>query len=443
MKTQLKVASALAVLVGFLATTSSARAEVTLVDTAGWQIFTTGRIGAFANVLQGDGRPQTYLQQNGMEVPVHPVSDGGVQAQSDPVVNAQGQPRVGPLLAMRMRSGFLSNILTLGVRRELTENTKVSGQISLWGTAETEQRRTFYKNLPDMREAYLKVEAPWGSLLVGRALSLYSRGATEIDFLYGHGYALGSPAGFDDHGPSGGHIGYGVIAPVFVSGVQYATPSLGGLQLTVGYYDPATLVGLYWERTKLGRPEAELTYDANFAGRAKLHVFANGAYQELYARDSPRHTSAYGGGGGARLEVGPFHIGAAGHYGKGLGVSYFLNGSDSILAQGLGDELRKFDGVYVQSQLALAKFDFNLGWGITRVHQVTADVDPANFDNTFTPPIPKNSVLKSQMGVSAVVVYHIAPYLHAALDYFRSNTNWWAGEFEGVNSFAAGMTLTW
>jgi len=232
-KTQLKVASALAVLVGFLATTSSARAEVTLVDTAGWQIFTTGRIGAFANVLQGDGRPQTYLQQNGMEVPVHPVSDGGVQAQSDPVVNAQGQPRVGPLLAMRMRSGFLSNILTLGVRRELTENTKVSGQISLWGTAETEQRRTFYKNLPDMREAYLKVEAPWGSLLVGRALSLYSRGATEIDFLYGHGYALGSPAGFDDHGPSGGHIGYGVIAPVFVSGVQYATPSLGGLQLTV------------------------------------------------------------------------------------------------------------------------------------------------------------------------------------------------------------------
>jgi len=40
-------------------------------------------------------------------------------------------------------------------------------------------------------------------------------------------------------------------------------------------------------------------------------------------------------------------------------------------------------------------------------------------------------------------VYHIAPYLHAALDYFRSSTNWWAGEYEGVNSFAAGMTLTW
>jgi len=38
-------------------------------------------------------------------------------------------------------------------------------------------------------------------------------------------------------------------------------------------------------------------------------------------QDSPRHTSAYG--GGARLEVAPFHMGAAAHYGKGLGVSYF------------------------------------------------------------------------------------------------------------------------
>jgi hypothetical protein len=50
------------------------------------------------------------------------------------------------------------------------------------------------------------VEGPGGSLLVGRALSLFGRGATEIDFLYGHGYAVGAPTGFSDSGPSGGHL---------------------------------------------------------------------------------------------------------------------------------------------------------------------------------------------------------------------------------------------
>ena len=29
-----------------------------------------------------------------------------------------------------------------------------------------------------------------------------------------------------------------------------------------------------------------------------------------------------------------------------------------------------FDGLYIQSQLAQGKFDFNLGWGVTRAHQV-------------------------------------------------------------------------
>ncbi len=411
---------------------------------SGWEVYTSGRIGGFVQVLQGDGRPQMYAKNaDGIEVPIHPVSDGGVQAQSDPIVNAQGEPRVGPLLASRVRSGFLGNILTLGVRRKLSDQVVLTGQISIWGTTETDQRRTFYKNLPDEREGFIKLESPAGSLLVGRALSLYSRGATEINYLYGHAYGVGNPAGFEGSGPSGGHIGYGVLAPVFVAGVQYTTPKLAGLQLSAGYFDPATLVGLYWERTKFGRVESELTFDASFGGTAKLRVFANGAYQELYARDSPRHASVYGGGGGARLEVGPFHLGVAGHYGKGLGLYYFLNGSDSILAQGRGDELRKFDGAYVQSQLSLRNFDFNVGWGITRVHQVVADVDASNYDTTFSPPVLKSSAVKSQMGISGVVVYHFTPNLHAALDYFRSDTSWWAGEKEGVNAFSAGMTVTW
>jgi hypothetical protein len=88
-----------------------------------------------------------------------------------------------------------------------------------------------------------------------------------VELLDGQGVP---PNGFDTSGPTAGHIGYGVIANVFAGGVAYATPSFYGLQLWVGYYDPATVVGQIYQRTKLGRPEAEAIFDANFADMAGL-----------------------------------------------------------------------------------------------------------------------------------------------------------------------------
>ena len=423
----------------FLSFAASARAEVPLVKVGdGWEVYTSGRIGAFLELLKGTGVPIVY-DANG--VPLHPVGNGGIVAQTDPVV-VNGTTRPGPLLSFRVRSGFLGNILGFGVRRQLTENTTVSGFISIWGTAETDSGRTFFKNFADEREGYLKVEGPAGSLLVGRALSLFSRGATEIDFLYGHGFAVGNPAGFDTAGPSAGHIGYGVLANVFVAGATYATPRFHGLQLTAGYYDPARLVGLYWTRSKLGRPEAEATYDALIGELARLHLFLNGAWQKVYATDVPRSANVYGGGAGGRLEVGRVHLGIAGHYGQGLGVHYTLDGSDAVLNQYTTQRLRKFDGAYVQSQVVLtSKVDVSAGWGITRVHKLAEDYDPANNDpNTMQPRI---SFLRSQMGISGVVVYHASSYLHFAADYFRADVRWWLGEEQVVHGFNLGSTLVW
>ena len=378
-------------------------------------------------VLNGDGVPETP--------PGVTLANEGIAANANPA--ADGTPNAGHLFASRVRSGFLGNILTLqGVlkppdRKHHRERTGLhSGALP-----RLTQNAPFHANLPDEREGYLRVEGPAGSLLVGRALSLFSRGATEIDFLYGHGCGVGAPGGFADLGPSGGHIGYGVLANVFAAGVAYATPTFQGLQLTVGYYDPGNLVGFYYGRTKLGRPETEATYDAKLGDIGKVHVFANGAYQKLYATQASDSVSVYGAGAGARLEVGPFHIGVAAHTGKGLGVTYFLNQSDSIANQQTHD-MRTFDGGYLQTQTVVDKFDFNAGIGITRAHQLTADIDPKNADPTTG--LPKYSYLKSQMGISAVVVYHFSSYLHGALDYFRSDVKWWLGQEQVIHSFNAG-----
>lgn len=417
-----------------------ARAEASLVKSAdGWEVYSSGRIGAFAELLQGQGIPQAYADINGMPTRVHPVTIGGINVVSDPATGPDGQQNNGPILSSRVRSGFLGNVLAFGVRRQMSASTTVSAHIAIWSTVETDSRRTFLKNLPDVREGYLKIEGPGGTLVAGRTLSLFSRGATEIDFLYGHGYAVGNPAGFDAYGPSAGHIGYGILANVFVGGVAYATPSLGGLKLTVGLYDPATLVGLTWDRSKLARPEAELTYDINLGAAAKLHLFANGAFQKVYKTGSNESNDVYGAGAGGRVEVGIVHLGVAGHYGQGLGRFYFLSGDDTVLA---GDgSLRKFDGIYAQSQFILGSFDLNFGWGMTRIYQSPADVDPARYDSMTM--MPGASLLKYQMGTSAVLVHHFTANLHGAIDYFRSDTKWWLGESQVVNAFNAGVTLTW
>jgi len=423
-----------------LASAGLAHAEASLVKSAdGWEVYSSGRIGAFAELLQGQGIPKSYADINGMPTQVHPVTVGGISVVSDPTTGPDGQQANGPILSSRVRSGFLGNVLAFGLRRQVSASTTVSVHMALWSTIETDSRRTFLKNIPDIREGYLKVDGPAGTLVAGRTLSLFSRGATEIDFLYGHGYAVGNPAGFDDYGPSAGHIGYGVLANVFVAGISYATPKLGGLQLTVGLYDPAALVGLTWTRSKLARPEGELTYDLKMGAAAKLHLFVNGAFQKVYKADLPDSNQVYGVGAGGRVEVGIVHLGVAGHYGQGLGRFYFLSGDDTVLAA--DGSLRKFDGIYAQSQFILGSFDLNFGWGMTRVYQSPADVDPARYDSTTM--MPTASLLKYQMGASAVLVHHFSDNLHGAIDYFRSDTKWWLGESQVVNAFNAGMTLTW
>lgn len=441
---------------------ASARAETPLVSSSdGWEVYATGRIGVFAEVLKGDGIPQAYGQVDmdnnpstpPTTAPIHPVGNGGVAVTSDPVLQPDGTYRQGPVLASRVRSGFLGNVFGFGVRRKLTEFTIVTGHIAIWGTAETDSQRTFYRNYADWREGYINIEGPAGTLRAGRALSLFSRGAVEIDYLYAHQYGVGNPAGFAELGPSGGHIGYGVVAPVFVAGVSYATPSFHGLKLTAGYYDPGTLVGLYWTRTKLGRAEAEATYDLSFGGSGKLHVFANGAFQKLYATDSPRETNVYGVGGGGRIEIGAVHLGVATHSGQGLGIGYFLDGSDAVVAQFTTQELRRFAGYYAQAQLALGKIDLNAGWGMTRVYVLPADIDSgwctktggakpcAGFDAATNEPL--KSFLKSQTGYSGVFVYHVSPHLHLTLDYFLSDVRWQQGERQLVHAMNIGSTLTW
>ncbi|MEP7051810.1 MAG: porin [Pseudomonadota bacterium] len=408
--------------------TRRANAEVSLVKTDDLELYTSGRVGGFFSLGFGDALP----------VPLQPATEtlrpgGGFDPGNDTIPkkgsNGMDDPtQQGTFRSMRVRSGFVPNVLGFGMRTHLTPSTELTAYISIWTTIEAQGGRKTTPVVPDAREGYAKLQGPWGTFLAGRALDLFSRGATENDFLYGHGYALGYPGNIDSSGPTAGLIGFGVLAAFFSPGIVYSTPTLGGLQLNVGVYDPVPAPGNY-EATRGARPETELTYDLQTSS-VKLHLFGNGAVQKLYHAAVTDGVTAYGVGYGGRVEAGPFHLGVAGHHGKGLGLSYALEASPTTFSQ--DNSLRTFDGYSAFAQYATGTFDFNLGAGVSRVFLLESDKLATN-----------SSLIKSQVGMSAVVVYHASKHVHFSLDYFRGQFKWYLGEKQNVNFISSGMTVTW
>jgi hypothetical protein len=410
----------------------SALAEKTLLKTNDWEVYTDGRVGAFLSYARGDGLPQPTRDAAGNQI--HDVSGGGMNGQAERDLLPNGGLTQGTIERWRVRSGFIGNILGVGVRGAIDEHTKISAYIQIWAYIESEQQRKNKPNPADLRVGYMKLEGPWGSVVAGRQRTLFSRGATDIDVLYAHRYGVGFPGAIDSNGPTSGHVGFGVLGSGWSAGMVYATPPLAGLTLSLGIFDPIALQGA-WTRTKLPRGETELTFEQPFADLGKVVLFGNGAYQDLYKQDSRDSTKAWGFGLGGRVEVGPVHLGVAMHKGTGLGLNYALEASDATL-DAVGN-LRRGDGYYVQSQVVLGQVDLSAGWGITRVF--LNDEDNALDVNGNIP----HSVVKSQMGISAGVVYHVRPWWHLDVDYFRADFSWFLGEKQVVNIFNGGTTFTW
>ena len=134
-------------------------------------------------------------------------------------------------------------------------------------------------------------------------------------------------------------------------------------------------------------------------------------------------------GYGGRFELGPVHLGVAGHYGKGLGLSYALENSYAVADA--ETHLRWGDGYYVQSQFVIRKFDVFAGWGSHASSSPTSTGSPAV------------SVIKYQMGINGGIVYNVTPNLHFDLEYFRAEARWWLGEQQVLHSGAFGMTFNW
>ena len=286
-------------------------------------------------------------------------------------------------------------------------------------------------------------------MTVGRTLTLFSRGATEITYLYGYRYGLGFPGTVSNFSQStAGSVGFGVMGNGFGAGMVYATPSLGGFQLSVGGYDANTIPTTpLLNRARWPRAESEMTFIRNFGTANLVKLFVNGAWQRLYDFNGAAiSTDVYGTGFGGRLEVGPVRLGVAGHWGKGIGVTYsfepnlslyFVERTQAALtdptsACGMGNysacpspTMRTVDGGYVQLQIAAhKKLDLRAGAGVTRVHQLPEDRD-ASLWRTDGSTSTGYITIRQQVGIGAGMTIHIDDNFHFTLEYFHATFQWY------------------
>jgi hypothetical protein len=407
----------------------TALAERVIVKNDDGEVYTEGRVGGFLSYVNGDAAP---VAKEGEDI------NGGLWSATQAPQDGDDTSR-GTIDMWRVRSGFLANQLALGARGHVTPEVSVTGYVQIWAFIESEQRNKGSANPADVRQGYGKLDSPYGAFSFGRTRTLMSRGATDINVLYAHKWGVGFPNQIDSRGPTQGMVGFGVLGSGFAAGFIYGTPVLYGLQLNVGVFDPATLSGPGWLSTKLPRPETELTFERKFGETGKVVLFANGGYQKVYkpgpcgpnaAVTPPCDETVWGVGYGGRFEYGPFHLGAAGHVGKGLGLSYALENSYAVADAEM--HLRQSDGYYVQSQVVVDKFDFFAGWGIARIFLTDLDRRTPNL-----------SVIKYQMGINGGVVYNVTPNLHIDLEYFRAAAAWFLDEKQTLNCGATGMIFNW
>lgn len=359
----------------------------------GWELSVDGRVSAFLSFSQGDPQPPTTaLWQGYLDKP----------------------DSSGHIVATRIRSGFVSNLLGWNVHKQVGEHT-LSGRFAVWGNISQQRDKTVTPDV-DLREVFLKIDGPWGGVLAGRNLGLFGRGGIGLNYDIVHGYGLGSPCMIvsrePGHGPIAacGHVGFGILFPAFNAQITYNTPQLAGFQLSVGLFDPAVNQARSYERAPLPRVEGELAFKADKV----FHAEVSGSWQRLGQNDELNlNVDSYGFAYSAGVNIGPVQLGGAGFIGQGLGIWAALEDypvfSDSAFV------LRKQKGF-----LGMAAVNF----GQTKIAGGVGETLISRTSNDPTTPFEQQNFPTSQLGISLGVYQGILENVVLGLDYFRASHTW-------------------
>jgi hypothetical protein len=294
----------------------------------------------------------------------------------------------------------------------------------------------------------MDLSGSWGSVWGGRRIGLYNRGGMKMDWFLIHQHGVGHPCDVDSSAAATcGHTGVGSMFPARHAQIGYATPELGGFQLSLAALDPA-MIDSFWNRTIAPRFEGELVFrkvmEERPVGKDEINVWANGLTQMIgrtseslpntmtgdkgIPADSTR--SVWGVGGGAWGRFVGFGLGATGWYGRGLGTAWAL-GNTAIDNVG---ELRTHFGYLAAANYRISNFEVAASYGSTNVRHTAWDEAPTN-------PL-KLSVIKEVRGIGWKFAYHMEPVVFS-VDGMVLRYAWHRGETQNANVISGGMLAEW
>jgi hypothetical protein len=237
----------------------------------------------------------------------------------------------------------------------------------------------------DMRQVYLTISSGWGQILAGREIDLYQRQNILTDAtLFGVG-ATGGNLGAA--GTTLGRIGFGYVYPNFNAQITYSTPATSPLQWSIGVFQPDNIGGPQaaparsYGYTPLPRVETEVTYTAKLGQNStdKAMLWASGTWQQ--AQDAPtgvdttsnsaadtgvaatHKVNAVGVAGGIKLDISRLSVVGSGYYGKGIGTVLGF-GADALDGNPSGAQTRPSYGYIGQVSLKIdPKWTAVASWG--------------------------------------------------------------------------------
>lgn len=408
-----------------LAIGGPANAVVVVGGDNGWEVSFDGNVNGFFVNSDIDDLP---AQENGGTL-------GGVPLN----VLSPGQD------VSRVRTGLLPAFFSFNAKSPTVNGLTGSARISFAPQINNANTKNAFGSQIDLREVFFNVDGNFGTISVGRTLSLFQRKNILTDMtLFGvgvHGVQKGG-------GTTLGRIGWGYVYPQFNSRIAYKTPDINGFQLEVGLFDPSKIAGsgLVASETDTPRFEAEASYATSFEG-GSANFWVGGMWQEAEFTGTGDDVTAQGVTVGGQLAMSGFEVTGSYYTGEALGLSLMLD-TDSLDPAG---KERDNDGFIVQGSYTFAgKTKVGVSYGESTADETSFERflrTPVEIDPTGGCSIAAASCVSEIQSQSAwtVGVYHdVTSWLKLVAEYTNSETEWFGDQDDHeVDTFSVGGFFFW
>jgi hypothetical protein len=379
-----------------LAATVAAPASAVSWSAGDWEVSYTGTINLFANQLDRDD-----------------INSGN---------------------SHHMNEGLLPAFHTMKVVSPATNGLTGTAQISF--APDSSSGKTSGQNKQgtsiDMREVFFNVGGSFGTISVGRTLSLFSRGAILNDMTL---FGVGASGGIDGGGTSLGRIAHGYTYAEFNTRMAWKSPDMNGFNIEVGIFDPIEGSGGNATDFESDTPQfqAELNYSTSFDG-GSVGVWAGGIMQEMEGRGSAAgavnttgEVNTTGMGLGINVAAGGFGFVGSWYDGEALGSVRQVD-TNSYTCNATACTEADADGYYVQGTYTLnGKTKIGLSYG-----ESTQDATAALTTAVTTAAAQSNEM-------TTIGVYHdVNSWLKVVAEY-----NDQSGQFGKISNLAVGGFIFW